>query len=147
MGNNKITNLGNPGSPNDAVSKRFLYKRIQKLTNDYNLERVSGNINSFKNEIAELQQSLLSNRKPIQEKSMSLQNEIAKMSEARSLDVSTTENEVMKKVRKHIREGVSSIKDNLAKLNEKLISNDELQENWTISPINFISRMVISNRK
>ena len=67
MGNNKITNLGNPGSPSDAVSKRFLYKRIQKLTNDYNLESVSGNINSIKNEIAELQQSLLSNRKSIQE--------------------------------------------------------------------------------
>ena len=74
MGNNKITNLGNPGSVNGAVSKRFLYKRIQKLTND--------NINSIKNEIAELRQSLLSNRKSIQEKSMSLQNEIAKMSEA-----------------------------------------------------------------
>ena len=42
MGNNKITNLGNPGSANDAVSKRFLYKRIQKLTNDYSLESVSG---------------------------------------------------------------------------------------------------------
>ena len=67
MGNNKITNLGNPGSANDAVSKRFLYKRIQKLTTDYNLESVSGNINSIKNEIAELQQSLLSNRKSIQE--------------------------------------------------------------------------------
>ena len=77
MGNNKITNLGNPGSANDAVSKRFLYKRIQKLTTDYNLESVSGNINSSKNKIAELQQSLLSNRKSIQEKSMSLQNEIA----------------------------------------------------------------------
>ena len=53
VGNNK-TNLGNSGSPNDAVSKRFLYKRIQKLTNDYSLESVSGNINSIKNEIAEL---------------------------------------------------------------------------------------------
>ena len=81
MGNNKITNLGNPGSPNDAVSKRFLYKRIQKLTNDYSLESVSGNINSIKSEIAELQKGLLSNRKSIQEKSMSLQNEIAKMSD------------------------------------------------------------------
>ena len=29
MGNNKITNLGNPGSANDEVSKRFHYKRIQ----------------------------------------------------------------------------------------------------------------------
>ena len=57
MGNNKITNLGNPGSANDAVSKRFLYKWIQKLTNDYSLESVSGNINSIKNEIAELRQS------------------------------------------------------------------------------------------
>ena len=127
MGNNKITNLGNPGSANDAVSKGFLYKRIQKLTNDYSLESVSGNNNSIKNEIAELRQSLLSNRKPIQEKSMSLQNEIAKMSEALSLDVSTGENEIMKKLRKNIREGVSSIKDNLAKLNEELIDNDELQ--------------------
>ena len=63
MGNNKITNLGNSGSHNDAVSRRFLYKRIQKLTNDYSLESVSGNINSIKNEIAELQQSLLSHRK------------------------------------------------------------------------------------
>ena len=62
MGNNKITNLGNPGSANDAVSKRFLYKRIQKLTNDFSLESVSGNINSIKNEIVELRQSLLSNR-------------------------------------------------------------------------------------
>ena len=75
MGNNKITNLGNPGSPNDAVSKRFLYKRIQKLTNDYSFESVSGNINSIKNDFAELQQSLLTNRKYIEEKSMSLQNE------------------------------------------------------------------------
>ena len=75
-----------------------------------------------------MQQSLLSNRKSIQEKSMSLQNEIAKMSEALSLDMSTTENEIMKKLRKDIREGVSSIKDNLAKLNEELIDNDELQE-------------------
>ena len=97
MGNNKITNLGNPGCANDEVSKSFLYKRIQKLTTDYNLESVSGNINSIKNEIVELQQSLLSNRKSIQEKSMSLQNEIAKMSEALSLNVSTTENETMKK--------------------------------------------------
>ena len=68
MGNNKITNLGYPGSANDVVSKRFLYKRIQKLTTDYNLESVSGNINSIKNEIAEFQKSLLSNRKSIQEK-------------------------------------------------------------------------------
>ena len=128
MGNNEITNLGNPGSPNDAVSKTFLYKRIQKLTTDYNLESVSGNINSIKNEIAELQQSLLSNRMSIQENSMSLQNEIAKMSEALSLDLSTTENEIMKKLRKDIRVGVSSIKDNLAKLNDELIDNDELQE-------------------
>ena len=129
MGNNKITNLGNPGSANDAVSKRFLYKRIQKQTNDYSLENVFGNINLIKNEIVELRQSLLSNRKSIQEKSMSLQNEIAKMSEALSLNVSITENEIMKKkLRKDIRVGVSSIKDNLAKLNEKLIDNDELQE-------------------
>ena len=64
----------------------------------------------------------------IQEKSMSLQNEIAKMSEALPLNVSTTENEIMKKLRKNIRVGVSSIKDNLAKLNEELIDNDELQE-------------------
>ena len=97
MGNNKITNLGNPGSANVVVSKRFLYKRIQKLTNDYSLESVSGNINSIKNEIAELRQSLLSNRKFIQEKSMSLQNEIAKMSDALSLNVGTTENEIIKK--------------------------------------------------
>ena len=93
MGNNKITDLWNPGSASDAVSKRFLYKRIQKLTTDYNLESVSGNINLIKNEIAKLQQSLLRNRKYIQEKSMSLQNEIAKMSDALSSNVSTTENE------------------------------------------------------
>ena len=57
-------------------------------------------MNSIKNEIAELQQSFLSNRKSIQEKSMSLQNEKAKMSEVLSLNVSTTENEIMKKLRK-----------------------------------------------
>ena len=54
---------------------------------------------------------------------------IAQMSEALSLNVSNTENEIMKqKLRKDIRVGVSSIKDNLAKLNEDLIDNDELQE-------------------
>ena len=127
--------------PEDAVSKRFLYKRIQKLTADYNLESVSGNINSIKKEIAELQQSLLSNRKYIQEKSLSLQNEIAKMNEALSLNVSTAENEIMKKLRKDIRVGVSSIKDNLAKLNEELISNDELQEKLD----NFINQFHIKN--
>ena len=50
------------------------------------------------------------------------------MSAAFSLNVSTTENEIIKKLRKDIRVGVSSIKDNLAKLNEELIDNDELQE-------------------
>ena len=45
-----------------------------------------------------------------------------------TIDVSTTENEIMKKLRKDIRVSVSSIKDNLAKLNEELIDNDELQE-------------------
>ena len=59
---------------------------------------------------------------------MTLQNEIAKMSAALSLNMSTTENEIMKKLRKDIRARVSSIKDNLAKLNEELIDNDELQE-------------------
>ena len=59
---------------------------------------------------------------------MSLQNEIAKIIEALSLNVSSTENEIMKKLKKDIRVGVSSIKDNLAKLNEELIDNDELQE-------------------
>ena len=49
------------------------------------------------------------------------------MSEALSSDLSTAENEIIKKLRKDIREGVSSIKDNLAKLNEELIDNDELQ--------------------
>ena len=50
------------------------------------------------------------------------------MSEAFSLDVSTTENEIMKKLRKDIREGVISVKDNLAKLNEELMDNDEIQK-------------------
>ena len=45
------------------------------------------------------------------------------MSEALSLNVNTTENEIMKKLRKDIRVGVSSIKGNLAKL-----TNDVLQE-------------------
>ena len=45
--------------------QKGFFKRIQKLTNNYSLESVSGNINSIKNEIAELQQSLLSNRKSI----------------------------------------------------------------------------------
>ena len=51
---------------------------------------------------------------------MSLLNEIAKMSDALSLNVSTAENEIMKQLRKDIRVGISSIKDNLAKLNEEL---------------------------
>ena len=42
--------------------------------------------------------------------------------------MSTAENEIMKKLRKDIRVGVSSIKDNLAKLNEELTDNDEFQE-------------------
>ena len=58
MGNNKITNLRNPGSAYDAASKRFLHKRIQKLTTDYNLESSSGNINSIKNEIDEIQENM-----------------------------------------------------------------------------------------
>ena len=41
--------------------------------------------------------------------------------------MSTIENEIMKKLRKDIREGVSLIKDNFATLNEELIDNDELQ--------------------
>ena len=50
----------------------------------------------------------------------------------------------MKKLRKDIRVGVSSIKDNLAKLNEELIDNDELQEK--LDGLNFILSMMISNK-
>ena len=50
------------------------------------------------------------------------------MSETLSLNVSTTEYEIMEKLRKDIRVGVSSIKGNLAKLNEDLIDNNEHQE-------------------
>ena len=55
MENNIITNLGNSGSPYDVVSEKFLflYKRIQKLTADYNPESVSGSIGSIKNGIVE----------------------------------------------------------------------------------------------
>ena len=77
----------------DLISDFIFYINGSKNSTDYNFESDSGNINSFKNEIAELQQTLLGNRKSIQEKSMSLQNEIIKMSEALALDVSTTENE------------------------------------------------------
>ena len=77
---------------------------------------------------------------------MSLQNEIAEMSAALSLNVSLTENEIMKKLRRDIRVGVSSVKDNLAKLNEELVMMS-FRKNWTISPINFILSMTISNRK
>ena len=42
--------------------------------------------------------------------------------------MNTAENEIMKKLSKDILVGVNSIKENLAKLNEKLIDNDELQE-------------------
>ena len=114
----KITNLGNPGSANDAVSKRFLYERIHKLTTDYNLESVSGNINSFKNEIAVLQQSLLSNRESIQEKSMSLQNEMQ--------TEETTSNEVNTNTAERIRiaESISSVKRDLHIISEQLASNN-----------------------
>ena len=67
---------------------------------------------------------------------MSLQNEIAKKSEALSLNVSTAENEIMKKLRKDIQVGISSIKDNLA-IKELMIMMS-FRKNWTVSPINFI---------
>ena len=69
------------------------------------------------------------------------------MIEALSLNVSTIENEIMKKLTKDIRIGVSSIKDNLAKLNEKLIDNDELQEKLDGLTNQFHISMMISNRK
>ena len=86
MGNNKITNLGTPEVPMIQFQKGFF-------------------INGYKNSLMiialkvflviliqlrmRLRQSLLSNRKSTQEKSMSLQNEIAKVCEALLLNVST----------------------------------------------------------
>ena len=68
MGNNKKKKiLETPEVPMMQFQKGFNINGSKKLTTDYNLESVSGNINSIKNEIAELQQSLLSNRKSIQE--------------------------------------------------------------------------------
>ena len=53
----------------------------------------------------------------------------------------------MKKLRKDIREGISSITDNLAKLNEELVGNDELQEKLNGLTNQFHINMMISNRK
>ncbi|XP_053378022.1 uncharacterized protein LOC128547973 [Mercenaria mercenaria] len=40
MGGNEIINLGNPDKPNDAVSRRFVFKKVQSVIHDYNLEDI-----------------------------------------------------------------------------------------------------------
>ncbi|XP_053377001.1 uncharacterized protein LOC123545278 [Mercenaria mercenaria] len=40
MGGNEIINLGNPDKPNDAVSRRFMFKKVQSVIDDYNLEDI-----------------------------------------------------------------------------------------------------------
>ena len=41
MGGYEIINLGDPDKPNDAVPRRFVFKKIQSLVKDYGLQDYS----------------------------------------------------------------------------------------------------------
>ncbi|MCU7951770.1 MAG: hypothetical protein KZQ69_17505, partial [gamma proteobacterium symbiont of Bathyaustriella thionipta] len=127
MNDNKITNIKDPTRPQDAVSKRFLFKRITKLQNDFNLDGISGNIQAIRDNITQLQESLMENRKTIQEQSMALQNEIKDMSEALTADISESESGVLTKLRKAFKQGIRSIGDRIKNIEDKLIEQDVIQ--------------------
>ena len=62
MGNNDISNLKDPSSPKDAISKRFLFKRLQKFSDDYKLAKFSEIASENKAAVKEIQDKLKENR-------------------------------------------------------------------------------------
>ena len=126
MGGNEIINLGSPDKPNDAVSRRFVYRKVQDLVSNYNLEsikEIQKLLQTERDNIEQLKKDLDQNSRTIIDLHIKIGDEISKISKALDESDEHTKQELAK--------NISIVQEQIKELTENMIKHDELKKSIT----------------
>jgi chromosome segregation ATPase len=129
MGGNSIINVGDIDKPNDAVSKRYVYLRMQDIIKDYNLEDIQSIKDTLKNtvsQIAELTKDLQNNEKAI----IDLQDKIKKEIELLGQTLSRLSEEEAKddEILAAFKTSMATLQEQMTELHSSMVKHEELKE-------------------
>lgn len=129
MGGNSIINLGDSNKPNDAVSRRFVFKKIQNVIKDYDLEDIKVLKKTLEEEsenIIQLTNDFKQNEKTIIELQGKIEKEMETLSNAiKDLDIKDDQIIIV------LRENIVIINKQIRDLKESMIKHSELKEKIT----------------
>ncbi|XP_060553306.1 myosin-8-like, partial [Ruditapes philippinarum] len=126
MGGNEIINLGSPDKPNDAVSRRFVYRKVQDLVSNYNLgsiKEIQKLLQTERDNIEQLKKDLDQNSRTIIDLHIKIGDEISKISKALDESDEHTKQELAK--------NISIVQEQIKELTENMIKHDELKKSIT----------------
>jgi len=136
MGGNKITSLGEPTEPNDAISRSFLQKRINaastNIKNEINLStRISideltlsydNRVTDLETKIATARTALLETQKSINDQQKSITSIMTEINKKDTLSP-----EEIKEINNKLATELKTLETKMTELNKKYIDADELQ--------------------
>ena len=125
MGGNEIINLGNPNKPNDAVSRRFVYRKIQDIIGDYKLDDIESIKQTLKTEnenIKQLTKDIASNGRKIIELHNKIENEFETITNTMAA-LDKTDDEIKEALRLNI----NIIANQIRELKDSMIKHEELK--------------------
>jgi uncharacterized protein YpuA (DUF1002 family) len=125
MGGNAIINLGDSNKPNDAVSRRFVIRKIQNLIGDYKLDdikTIKDLLKKEKSNIDQLTKDIKNNEEAIIALNGKLQEEMKILSESLK-DLDKTDDEI----KVTLRINIVLIADQFNKIKNSMIKHNELK--------------------
>ena len=125
MGGNEIINLGNPNKPNDAVSRRFVYRKIQDIIGDYKLDDIESIKQTLKTEnenIKQLTKDIASNGRKIIELHNKIENEFETITNTMAA-LDKTDDEIKEVLKLNI----NIIANQIRELKDSMIKHEQLK--------------------
>ena len=130
MDGNQIINLGNPDNPNDAVSKRYVYRKIQNVIKDYDIEDIKNikqTLETEKDNFEQLTKDIKANEKIIIELQGKIEKEMEIISKAMK-DLTEESGETDDQIKEVIRVNFNLIGNQIKELKDNMIKHEELKE-------------------
>lgn len=129
MGGNGIINLGNPDKPNDAVSRIYVYRKIQNLIRDHKLHDIKTIKDLLKTEsknIAELTNDLKQNEKIIVDLQSKIEKEMTTLTKAME-DLADGSDKTFDQIKEVLKANIVLINKQIKDLAENMIKHEELK--------------------
>ena len=130
MGGNEIINLGNPDKPSDAVSKRFVSRKIQDVIANYELGDIKTIKELLKTEsetIVELTKDLRQNEKIIVDLQGKIEEEMFILSKAMK-ELGEKSDTAFDEIKVVFKENITMIGKQIKELNENMIKHEDLKD-------------------